>query len=235
MPRFQANAILSRLSAEELAFLAGHMKLVSLKKGEVIFEPGGTIDRYYFPSTCALELAIDLADGKGGATTVINMNSMYPLHLIGEVQSQHRATVCSPGQCYTVPAWVIHKALRRMQSLLWIVLQESIRLFEMAALESVCLRNHTLEQITAKLILLSMDNGQSPIIRLTHQEMANSVGARREGVTGALKKFKGENLIATRRGSIEVLNRKGLEQVSCECYKSLSQIRHATFNSTDTP
>ncbi len=232
MPAPKANFILSRLPEHELAFLAPHMKLVSLNKGDVLFEPGFTIEHYYFPLCCALELSIDLADGKGGATTVINMNSIYPLHLIGENQSQQRATVSCPGLCYRIPAWVVHEELRRNQSLLWILLEESVRLFEMASVESVCLRTHTLEQITAKLILLSLDNACSSAIQLTHQEMANSLGTRREGVTMALTKFKAHQLINTGRGRVEVLDRGGLEQAACECYQTLRKIRQAATEKT---
>ena len=225
MPAPKANFILSQLPEHELAFLTPHMKLVSLNKGDILFEPGLKIEHYYFPLSCALELSIELADGKGGATTVINMNSIYPLHLIGENQSQHRAIVSYPGLCYRIPAWVVHEELRRSQSLLWILLKESVRLFEMASVESVCMRNHSLEQITAKLILLSLDNARSSVVHLTHQEMANSLGTRREGVTMALKKFKTQHLISTSRGQVQLLDRDGLEQAACECYQTMRKIR----------
>ena len=81
MPQPQANFILSQLPEHELAFLSPHLKLVSLKKGDVLFEPQGKIEHYYFPVSCTIELSIELAEGKGGATTVINMNSIYPLRL----------------------------------------------------------------------------------------------------------------------------------------------------------
>lgn len=228
MPHRQANSLLSQLPEHELAFISPHMKLLSLNKSDVLFEPGGSISHYYFPLSCTLELSIDLADGKGGATTVINMRGMYPLQLIGENKSPHKATVCSSGLCYQIPAWVIHEQLRRSPHLLWLLLQESVRLFEMTSLESVCLRNHTLEQITAKLILLSTDTAHSSVIHLTHQEMADSLGKRREGVTMAINKFKALQLINTARSRVEVLDRKGLQQAACDCYKTLRLLRQAS-------
>lgn len=181
MPHPNANAILSQLPTEELQFLLPHMTMVSLKKGAVLFEPGGTIDHYYFPLTCALELAVDLADGNTAATAVINMNGIYPLHLVGDSHSHNRATVRSPGLCYRVPAWVIQEELRRNQSFLWLLLGEAVHLFERTSVESACLRHHSLEQVTAKLILLSMDHGDSSVVSLTQQEMANSLGGQARG------------------------------------------------------
>lgn len=228
MPHPKSNSILSQLPEEEFKFLLLHMKLVSLNKGDVIFEPGGSIEHYYFPVSCAVELAIDLEDGAVGSTTVINMNGIYPLHVIGDTQSHHRATVCNSGLCYRIPAWVIHEELRRNQSLLWLLLKESVRLFEQASLESVCLRHHTLEQITAKLILLSMDNTGSTVVEFTHQEIANSLGVRREGVTMTLKKFRSSQFITTHRGSLKVIDRTGLENSACECYQKLRALRRNT-------
>jgi len=227
MPHPPANAILSQLPSEEFLFLLPHMTLVSLQKGDVLYEPGGTIDHYYFPLTCTLELAVDLADGHSGSTTLINMTGLYPLHLIGQPQSLNRATVSSSGLCYRIPAWVIHEELRRSQSFLWLLLNEAIHLFERASVESACLRHHSLEQITAKLILLSLDNSGSSVVHLTHQDMANSMGVRREGVTMAIRKFKQRHFVTTHRGGLTVLDRAGLERCACDCYQTLKQLAGA--------
>ena len=233
MPDPKANSILSQLPDEELAILVPHMQMVSLRKGQVLFEPGRAIHHYYFPVSCAVELAIDMEDGKAGATTFINMNSVYPLHLIGETESHNRATVSCPGQCFRIPARVIHEELQRSRSFLWILLKESVRLFEQACLESVCLRHHSLEQVTAKLILLGTDNTRSSTLGLTHQEMANSLGVRREGVTMALQKLKADQVIDTYRGGLQVLDRTGLESRACGCYKSLVDLRKQGACSVD--
>lgn len=230
MPHPKANAILSKLPSEELQSLLPHMKMVSLKKGEVLFEPGETVQHYHFPVSCAIELAVDLADGSAGSTAVINMNGVYPLHLVGQLPSHNRATVSRPGLCYRVPVQVLHAQLRRSQHLLWLLLAEAVKLFEQASVESVCLRHHSLEQITAKLILLSMDDSGSSVLSFTHQEMANSLGVRREGVTLTLQKFKQSHFITTHRGGLTVRDRPGLERSVCACYQTLRTLRNTSNN-----
>jgi DNA-binding FadR family transcriptional regulator len=44
------------------------------------------------------------------------------------------------------------------------------------------------------------------------------LGVRRSGVTEALQALRDEGAVATRRGSIVVLDRERLEALSCECY-----------------
>lgn len=223
MSTTQKNSFLSQLTQQELAFLSPHMKLLTLNQGDVLFEPGQKIEHYYFPLTCSLELFIDMEDGKFGATAVID--SIFPIELIVDGRIDYRSTVHRPGQCYRIPAWVIHERLRLSNRLLWIVIKEAVKISKMTALDSVCLRSHSLEQITAKLILMSIDDSHKTVADITHQEIANSLGARREGVTMTLGKFKDQHLITTGRGHIELLDREGLEKVACECYKSMRQIK----------
>ena len=53
---------------------------------------------------------------------------------------------------------------------------------------------------------------------LTHERAANLLGVRREGVTAAAQKLQRSGVIRYNRGHIAVLDRKRLEQGSCECY-----------------
>jgi Mn-dependent DtxR family transcriptional regulator len=54
---------------------------------------------------------------------------------------------------------------------------------------------------------------------MTQELIANMLGVRREGVTIAAKKLQEKGLIKYVRGTITMLDRKGLEQAACECYR----------------
>ena len=53
---------------------------------------------------------------------------------------------------------------------------------------------------------------------MTQELIANMLGVRREGVTEAALKLQRQGLIRYARGHIEVLDRDGLEALTCECY-----------------
>jgi Mn-dependent DtxR family transcriptional regulator len=53
---------------------------------------------------------------------------------------------------------------------------------------------------------------------MTQELIANMLGVRREGVTEAALKLQADGLIRYARGRISVLDRKALEQRTCECY-----------------
>jgi len=54
---------------------------------------------------------------------------------------------------------------------------------------------------------------------MTQELIANMLGVRREGVTEGALKLQKAGLISYFRGRITVLDRKGLELRTCECYE----------------
>jgi hypothetical protein len=53
---------------------------------------------------------------------------------------------------------------------------------------------------------------------LTHEFLGQMLGTRRPSVSLAAAALQRAGLIRYHRGQIDVLDRKGLENVSCECY-----------------
>jgi Mn-dependent DtxR family transcriptional regulator len=84
---------------------------------------------------------------------------------------------------------------------------------------AVCNRHHSLDQQLCRWLLLSLDRLHSNELVMTQELIANMLGVRREGVTEAAGKLQEAGLVRYRRGHITVLDRGGLEQRSCECYR----------------
>jgi Mn-dependent DtxR family transcriptional regulator len=83
---------------------------------------------------------------------------------------------------------------------------------------AVCNRHHSLDQQLCRWLLLSLDRLQGDELVMTQELIANMLGVRREGVTEAALKLQKSGLIRYARGHISVLDRKGLEASTCECY-----------------
>ena len=64
------------------------------------------------------------------------------------------------------------------------------------------LANFLLEETT-------LDN--SPILKLTHEAIANHLGTAREVVTRMLRYFQNEGYVKLTRGTVEIVDRKGME------------------------
>ena len=83
---------------------------------------------------------------------------------------------------------------------------------------AVCNRHHSLDQQLCCWLLLSLDRLQSNQLVMTQELIANMLGVRREGVTEAALKLQKAGLISYARGHINVIDRSGLEERTCECY-----------------
>ena len=62
------------------------------------------------------------------------------------------------------------------------------------------------------------DRAEGESLPYTHEFLSQILGANRKSVTLAAQSMQAAGLISYHRGAIQVLDRAGLEQASCECY-----------------
>ena len=59
---------------------------------------------------------------------------------------------------------------------------------------------------------------EGEVLTYTHEFLSHMLGANRKSVTLAAQSMQTAGLISYRRGTMQVLDRAGLEKASCECY-----------------
>lgn len=75
----------------------------------------------------------------------------------------------------------------------------------------------------AKWLLMCADRAQSKELALTHEFIAAMLAVRRPGVSEAAYQLKEAGLISYKRGNVTIVDRAGLERLSCECYPLVKQ------------
>jgi CRP-like cAMP-binding protein len=93
--------------------------------------------------------------------------------------------------------------------------------YETVAQSAACNRLHVIEQRCARWLLMSHDRVGRDSFDLTQEFLAEMLGVRRPGVTVAMGILEKSGLIAHARGNITIVDRAGLERVSCECYRTI--------------
>jgi hypothetical protein len=81
-----------------------------------------------------------------------------------------------------------------------------------------CNSMHTTEERICRWLLMMHDRAGGEALPYTHEFLSHILGANRKSVTLAAQSMQNAGLISYRRGTIQVLDRAGLEQASCECY-----------------
>jgi CRP-like cAMP-binding protein len=87
---------------------------------------------------------------------------------------------------------------------------------------AACNGLHSIRERCCRWLLMSHDRAEADKLPLTHEFLAIMLGTARPGVTKVLGSLKQSGLIRPMRGSIAILNRKGLEAASCDCYQKVT-------------
>lgn len=83
---------------------------------------------------------------------------------------------------------------------------------------AACNRLHEVEQRLVRWLLMCQDRVDSPLLPLTHDFLAQMLGTGRPSVSLAAGALEQAGMIENLRGTVKIVNRKGLEALACECY-----------------
>ena len=137
---------------------------------------------------------------------------------MGGQSTPSRAVVQCAGEGFQLPAAMIQTEFNSSPPVMHLLLRYTQALITQMAQTAVCNRHHSLDQQLCRWLLLSMDRLSGNELTMTQELIANMLGVRREGVTEGAVKLQKAGLIRYSRGHITMVDRKGLEARSCECY-----------------
>src|SRR6202165_4638377 len=214
------NHLLDALPASDYERIQGHLELVPMALGEVLYESGIQLRYVYFPTTAILSLLYVMEDGASAEIAIVGNEGILGISLfMGGETTPSRAVVQSAGYGYRLAAQLLKREFSRAGPVLRLLLRYTQALITQMAQTAVCNRHHSVEQQLSRWLLLSLDRLKSDELHMTQELIANMLGVRREGVTEAAGKLQDSGLIHYQRGRITVLDRPGLEARSCECYQ----------------
>jgi CRP-like cAMP-binding protein len=213
------NHILDALPEMERERLFPHMELVAMPLGKVLYESGAALRHIYFPTDAIVSLLYVMRDGASAEIAVVGNEGAVGVSLfMGGETTPSRALVQSAGHAYRLSGARLKAEFNRHGELLHVLLRYTQSLLTQMAQTAVCNRHHSLDQQLCRWLLLSLDRLESNELKMTQELIANMLGVRREGVTGAAGKLQDLGVIRYARGKITVLDRPQLEGLSCECY-----------------
>jgi CRP-like cAMP-binding protein len=214
------NELLADLPAAEYERIAPGLELVSMNLGDVLYEPGIKLRYVYFPTTSIVSLLHVLANGASAEIAIVGREGVLGISLfMGGETTPSRAVVQSAGQSFRMKAQRLKEEFARFGPLMHLLLRYTQALITQMSQTAVCNRHHSVDQQLCRWLLLSLDRLSGNELAMTQELIANMLGVRREGVTEAAGKLQEAGLIRYRRGRITVLDRRGLEARSCECYQ----------------
>ena len=185
----------------------------------MLYEPGRRLPYAYFPTTAIVSLHCVMASGASSETAAVGNEGMVGIALFmgGETMASS-AVVQIAGEALRLEPSLLQREFEKAGALHLLLLRYVQSLITQIAQSGVCNRHHSIEQQLCRWLLATLDRATSAEIVMTHELVANTLGVRRESITGAATKLQRAGFIRYRRGHISVLDRVGLEASACECY-----------------
>ncbi len=214
------NLLLNRLPRGQRNAFWNQCESVILAAGQVVCETNEPFDYAYFPTSGNISLVKEASDHKAFETEIIGREGMLGTPLILNVRlSPQRGIVQVQSRALRLKANRMRVALQAcpalypvLQRYLYVVLAELTQ-------ATACTRFHDVGRRLVRSLLSAQDRSQTDYLRLTHQMLADKLGVQRGAVTIAGIKLQRQGIICYSRGKIFILNRKKLEDASCECYR----------------
>jgi CRP-like cAMP-binding protein len=214
------NHIFAALPAEDFQRLSPHMEPVELHLGQILYEAGGKIDYVYFPLNSMVSLVSQLSDGSSVEIGVAGYEGMVGIYaVLGVDRTPHEGLVQIPGGAVRVKTSVVVDEFKRGGALHDLLLRYLQMLLLQTSQIAACNRLHTIGERLARWLLMSHDRCECDELPFTHDFLAIMLGIRRAGVTEAAIILQTEEYIRYRRGHITILDRAGMEEYACECYR----------------
>ncbi len=216
------NRLIDGLPDKERDSVLHHCELIELVFGDVLCEPDQPLRYVYFPLTGFISLVTTLGSHQALEMGLIGDEGMLGVTVaLGVNASPMGAVVQGAGTALRMSATQLKRELRDNPAL-----QRTLNLYLyvlMAQLSqtAACTHFHEIEPRLARWLLMTHDRAHADHFHLTHEFLANMLGVRRSGITVAAGALQLKKLICYSRGEISILDRKGLEKASCECYDAV--------------
>ena len=219
------NQILAGLPREKYSGLFSNLKPVSLKANKVLYNVEDNIQSAYFINSGVASLISLTAEGNSIEIGNVGNEGMIGVPvLLRQGKTPHQIVMQVPGEALEVRADVLREEFEKEGELKNRLLSYTHALATYMSQLSVCNHFHTIEKRLCRWLLITSDQLQSKSFRLTHESLSQVLGTARTGITMAANKLQRDGLIRYHRGQITILDREGVEAISCDCYQSNREV-----------
>lgn len=215
------NHLIELLPRKDRQRLLALCEPVDLALSQVVYQGGEPTRHVYFPIDATISLVTPI-DGKPGIEVgMVGREGMAGAHLILGVETTSlHAVVQGGGRALRVAAVPLGREIKRSPALAQCLHRYIHVLMSQFAVSAACLRFHLIQPRLARWLLMTQDRAQDDSFQMTQAFLAYMLGVRRVGITAAAGAFQRAGLIEYRRGTLSVLNRRGLESAACGCYEA---------------
>lgn len=215
-----ANQLLAALPKKDYQGLVRHLEQVPLTFEDVIYRSHAPISDVYFPNSGIVSLLAGLNERTTLEVGLVGNEGMVGLGaFLGVNSSVNRAVVQGAGSAMKMKASSLRKQCKDGGIFAQLMQRYAHSVLAQLTQSAVCNQFHSVDARLARWLLMTRDRMADDEFRLTQDFLSHMLGVRREGVSIAAGDLQKRKLIRYSRGTLRILDRAGLEAISCGCYE----------------
>jgi CRP-like cAMP-binding protein len=215
----RSNRILAALPRDALERVLPDLELSTLPVRKVLQARDVAVERVVFPILGVASM-ISMGDSGGSIeVATIGCEGMVGLPLLlGGESAAGEVFVQVPGHGMLMAAADFERHVEGERTLMRTLLLYTQALLTQVAQCAACKKHHAATGRCARWLLQTHDRTKGDDFPMTHEFLGLMLGVRRATVAETAQELQDLGLIRYHRGVITILDRKGLERASCDCY-----------------
>lgn len=205
------NKLLSGLSSDAMLLMQPMLERHELPFRAVIQLPDEVMHHAYFIESGVVSMMASTSQDRRVEIAIVGREGMVgTMIVLGTDQSPNGGIVQVPGTALRITMADLSHAMSANRSIrAWLLLYVQAYLVQIS--QTVLANSKgNLEQRLARWLAMAHDRIDGDVCEQTHEFLSILLGVRRAGVTVALHHLEGEGLLRAERGTITILDRKGL-------------------------
>jgi CRP-like cAMP-binding protein len=214
------NRLLAKLPKETLASLGDKLEPIELRFKDMLEEPDRPSSYVYFPVQGVVSMVNEPEPGDIVEFATVGREGFVGLPtLLGAGMPRTETFVQVPGAGFRMPVRTFELLVEQHREFRTVLMRYTMAVLMQVAQGSSCNRLHEVDARCARWLLHTDDRVDGHTFPLTQEFLSQMLGVHRPTVSIAAGMLQKAGLITYRRGVITVLNREGLEEAACPCYR----------------
>jgi CRP-like cAMP-binding protein len=214
------NRLLLALPSSNLKQLTPELEHIRCQREQVLMDVDSSLDYVFFPDSGVVSVVAVYADGSIIEMATVGREGCTGVQAIfGAKTSSARLLVQIPGDAAKMSRAAFTRAMGSMPSFRNLMYAYVQAFLGQVLVSVACNGAHSLKQRLARWLLMMRDRSDDDALQITQNLLAEMLGVQRPTITNAARELERAGLIARGRREVTILDRQGLMDTSCECYK----------------
>ena len=217
------NRLLASLPGKEFARILPHLKTVPLSVKGVLLKRGAPIRHVYFPNGGVCSITAMMENGMAVEVATVGDEGMVGIAAFfgGDAMPGESMVQVPDTSAERMPLEAFRRELDTHGALYRAVNRYAQATMTLMMQSTACMGLHQVEQRCCRWLLMTHDRVRSDRFNLSHEFLAMMLGSSRPTVTVVARNLQRAGLIRYTHAKVTILDRRGLEAMSCECYATV--------------